>query len=267
MAISFVKEFSGTASVTTATPTVTVPAGGVPQGHGLVLSIAIQRGAGAISSVTVTDTKGNSYTHIATHVVTGTTSTISVVRSNVQNALVSGDVITITPDAGAVTRAAINIYEFSTGLVYDVSSHGDNGGNSTLNYVAGTTTTTTVANEVVVGSFMMVNAGRVFTAGSGFSGGTKVATTAGTGDRAVATIYKFVSTTGTQSAFGTVDSSGTYVGMTTTFSELVVATRSGRPKVWNGTAWVAHDAKVWNGTAWVAHKSKGFDGTSWTESK
>lgn len=45
------------------------------------------------------------------------------------------------------------------------------------------------------------------------------------------------------------------------------AGRSGKPKVWNGTAWVAHPAKVWSGTAWVTHAMKGYNGTDWIPSK
>lgn len=45
------------------------------------------------------------------------------------------------------------------------------------------------------------------------------------------------------------------------------AGRSGKPKYWNGTAWVPHPSKYWNGTAWVAKPMKGWDGTAWVSSK
>jgi hypothetical protein len=48
---------------------------------------------------------------------------------------------------------------------------------------------------------------------------------------------------------------------------IVPAGRSGKPKVWSGSAWVAHPAKVWNGTAWVTHAMKGYDGSTWVTSK
>lgn len=48
---------------------------------------------------------------------------------------------------------------------------------------------------------------------------------------------------------------------------IVPAGRSGKPKVWNGSAWVAHPAKVWNGSAWVTHAIKGYDGSTWIASK
>lgn len=47
----------------------------------------------------------------------------------------------------------------------------------------------------------------------------------------------------------------------------VVAGRTGKPKVWNGTGWNSHLAKVWNGTSWVPHKMAGYNGTDWVYSK
>ena len=43
--------------------------------------------------------------------------------------------------------------------------------------------------------------------------------------------------------------------------------RTGKVKVWNGTAWQAHPLKVWDGTAWVAKKVSGHDGNDMVESK
>lgn len=43
--------------------------------------------------------------------------------------------------------------------------------------------------------------------------------------------------------------------------------RSGKVKVWNGAAWVAHPAKVWNGAEWVTRKAKGHNGTEFIDGK
>jgi hypothetical protein len=43
--------------------------------------------------------------------------------------------------------------------------------------------------------------------------------------------------------------------------------RSGRPKVWSGSAWNPKPAKVWNGTAWVEKPMTAFDGTDFVDSK
>lgn len=44
---------------------------------------------------------------------------------------------------------------------------------------------------------------------------------------------------------------------------LLVATRTGKLKRWNGTAWVEHPLKYWNGTAWVAKPIKAWNGSAW----
>lgn len=43
--------------------------------------------------------------------------------------------------------------------------------------------------------------------------------------------------------------------------------RSGKPKTWNGSAWVSHQAKIWNGSAWVPVAMAGHNGTDWIKSK
>lgn len=43
--------------------------------------------------------------------------------------------------------------------------------------------------------------------------------------------------------------------------------RSGKPKIWSGSAWVSHQAKVWNGSSWVNAAMAGHNGTAWTKSK
>lgn len=43
--------------------------------------------------------------------------------------------------------------------------------------------------------------------------------------------------------------------------------RSGKPKVWNGSAWVKHTAKVWNGSAWVPASMAAHNGTDWVVAK
>lgn len=48
---------------------------------------------------------------------------------------------------------------------------------------------------------------------------------------------------------------------------LPVTGRTGKPKVWDGSAWNPHQAKVWNGSAWVNHPVSGWDGSQWTKSK
>ena len=270
---SFVQEFSGWSDTSSASTSITIPAGGVPAGHGLVISLAaITNALPTISGVTTVDSKGNTYATL--HTTTGGTVTTvgAMLYSNISTALVSGDTITLTPDRTTI-RLAANVYEFDTGLVPDVTSHFDNGGNSSASMTSGVTAVTAHADELVVGSFVMVNPGRTFTPGAGWSGGTKIMTTNGSGDRAVATEYKFVSSLGTQEAIGTLNSSGTWAASVWAFSFVDDGgggedpIRSGRPKVWNGTTWQAYTARVWNGAEWVSYAAKGYNGSEWIASK
>lgn len=43
--------------------------------------------------------------------------------------------------------------------------------------------------------------------------------------------------------------------------------RSGKPKVWNGTAWVPRQAKVWDGDSWNNSEMAAYDGTGFIKSK
>lgn len=47
----------------------------------------------------------------------------------------------------------------------------------------------------------------------------------------------------------------------------VQPSRTGKPKVWNGSDWVSRQAKVWNGSSWQPAKMNGYDGTDWVIAK
>jgi len=55
--------------------------------------------------------------------------------------------------------------------------------------------------------------------------------------------------------------------VSTIMSNPVVPVRSGKPKVWDGSAWVPRPAKVWNGSTWVPAKMKSYNGTDWVTAK
>jgi hypothetical protein len=261
---SFLQQFGGQTSASGTTTTITVPAGGITAGHSLVLSmVTLTALAPAVSTVSGTDTRGNAYSFLGQAPVTGATTSVVMLASNITATLAAGDTITLTTDVAA-TRTAVSVHEYDVTLTADVQATADNGGVSTAALTTGTTATTSSANELVVGAFALVSSGRIFTVGSGYAEGTKVLSTFGSGDRAVVAEYKFVATTGTQTATGSLNSSALYVGMVQTFTYAAGGggggggsprPGSGNPKVWNGSAWVAHPAKVWNdGTAWVDSK-------------
>lgn len=47
----------------------------------------------------------------------------------------------------------------------------------------------------------------------------------------------------------------------------VTSSRSGKGKVWSGSAWNQHQAKVWNGSSWVNARLNGHNGTDWITAK
>lgn len=53
------------------------------------------------------------------------------------------------------------------------------------------------------------------------------------------------------------------VRITDSVSANIVGTATGRPKVWNGTAWAKKPVKVWNGSSWVVKPVKVWNGSSW----
>lgn len=47
----------------------------------------------------------------------------------------------------------------------------------------------------------------------------------------------------------------------------VVGGRTGKPKIWSGSAWTPRQGKYWNGSAWVNMSMWGHDGSDFIESK
>ncbi len=265
---TFLQQFGGS-GFSASSITVPVPGGGIAAGHSLVISVvALTNVAPTVSSVAASDTSGNSYIFLADTLqgVTLQTTNVSMLYCNVTSALQAGDVITLTPDR-SISRMAASVYEFDVVLTPDTHAVAESGDNTITSLVIGPSPTTAANDEIVVGAFALVNAGRTFTVGAGYADGTKVVTTAGSGERAIVAEYKFVSTTGPQTADGTLNSNGYFAGALQTFTYADAAARSGKAKVWDGTAWTSHSAKVWDGTAWVAHDMKGWNGTAWIKGK
>lgn len=257
----FVREFSGYTPTTQNHLTVSVPAA-IPAGNSLVAAATILDSGTTIPSITASDTKGNTWTMLHSAKLTGTNTAGYLLSVVITSALTTSDTITFTYPYWA-NRSAISIAEFNDVLTPDKYATGDNGGAQWLTLVTPATAMTTQANELIYGAWYMLNPGRTFTATNGFTGLTKVTSNAGSSDRAVATEYKYVTSIGQYTANGTFNSNGSAVGMVQTFS----TGRTGWPKVWSGSAWVAHPAKVWSGSAWVEHPIKGYDGSSWVSSK
>lgn len=260
--MAWVKEFSGISNTSaTNTLVVTVPAGGVSAGHFLALGIS-SSGTG-LPTWNITDSRSNTWTVHGVDQVAALGNFGTLASCVLTTTLQAGDIITITSTSGVVDRMAAGIEEFDdivTGI--DTMSTNDNGGASSaaptsLNF------TTTQNDELLIGVINMVSAGRVYTATAPWTQGTKILTTSGSGDRAVVVQWRTVSSTGSYAASGTFNSSATYSMLAAGFRTTGAVPRTGKAKVWNGSAWVSHPAKVWNGSAWVDHPMKAWDGANW----
>src|SRR5439155_10270964 len=107
-AIAFVKNVGFLADNTTGTSvSITVPAGGVAFGHTVLVSLAIDPVAGAVSC---TDTKGNSYSAVIDFSNgSGTTGVRSVAfAARIVTALVPGNTITVTHPSVDVRAVSMN---------------------------------------------------------------------------------------------------------------------------------------------------------------
>lgn len=266
--MAWVKEFSGISNTSvTNTLQVTVPAGGIAAGHFLILGIA-SSGTG-IPTWNVIDSRSNTWTVNLTDPIAPSGGNCgAMVTCVVSTSLLAGDIITLTSSTATVDRIAACVEEFDdivTGI--DTSSTNDNGG-ATGSVLTSGSFTTTQNDELLVGVLNMVSIGRVFTADSPWTAGTKITTTSGSGDRGVVVVWRPVSSIGTYAATGTfTGGSALYSFLAAGFKTSVVVPRSGKAKVWDGSAWVSHPMKVWNGGAWVEHDAKGWDGSAWVIGK
>jgi hypothetical protein len=274
--MAWVKEASGATGASSATVTITVPAGGFPSGHLLVLGVCCVVSGASAPNLSVSDTRSNTWASDRSILpITGATTYVQQFSTVVSTTLNAGDTITITASGNTPSRYAASVQEFDDTISgKDTGSTFDNGGSSSASISSGNFTTTN-ANTLIVGTLGLVSQARTLTPGGVYTAGTKVASTGGSSDRAVQLEWKTVSSAGTYVANGTLNSGSIY-GM---LAQAYIISGggggggggprpgSGNPKVWNGSAWVAHPAKVWNGSAWVAHKAKGWDGTDWVESK
>jgi hypothetical protein len=264
--MAWVKEVSAATGITTPTVSLTVPAGGFPAGHFLVLGIVLVVSGVADPAVAVSDSKGNTWiTDRSIQPITGQATYVLQSSLVVATTLNAGDTITVNAPGNTPNRYAVTLQEFDDVVASkDAGSTNDNGGASTASLTSGSFTTAN-ANNLIVNIVGLVSSARVFTPGINYTGGTKVVSTAGTGDRAVVAQWRYVTSTGTFTTPGTLNTGSVFGSTAQAYS--LGAARSGKAKVWDGSAWVSHPVKVWDGSAWVAHPAKGYDGSSWVTGK
>lgn len=211
----------GTGVVGSASATGTITAArAVAAGETVMVAMVVESGAGAIPDVdTVTDDRGNTYT-VDNGAGGSGNSTLALVlaRGRIETPLQIGDDITVTLDGETRTRWALVAEGFDdvaeTSPLDRVAANHNPGSSGSL--VSGTTATTTEPNELVVAVFGF-GAGRSVTIPAGWSGGTQVATSVGSTDRAVQLIWRYVTTTGAQQATLTISPNSTYAGLIATY--------------------------------------------------
>jgi hypothetical protein len=259
--MAHIQEIPGFFNTSNTVCTVTVPAGGIPVGALLILGIGTN--AATLPTITVTDAAGNTWSNDG-EIQTAASGSTHQFRAVVGNSLAAGQLITVT-FAAALSKCAVSVQQFDDGIIaIDGGSNGNSGGASSNTPTTGAFTPTH-ASALLVATFGLVSAGRVFTAGGSYTAGTKVATTSGAGDRAVVMEWQYVSVIASYVGNGTLNSSSLYGAVARSYALGTPGASggTGKAKVFVGGAWTSHPFKTWNGTAWQTHLGKRWDGTAW----
>lgn len=241
---------------------ITIPSA-VPTGRTLLIGCAWESGAGVLPTITsCVDSRSNTYTTTPdVSVNAGTTVSVAVLRGRITTALQAGDTITITL-AVARTRWALQVDEFDDLSASPLDQTASNAPGSSTSLSTGTTSATTQADELVYAVFGF-GSGRTVTLPGGWTGGAKVETSAGSSDRALQVIHKYVTSTGTQQGTLTLSSASTYAGAIATYKE--AAAVASPISVRSGGSWVAATPHVLSGGAWVEATPHVLSGGAWVE--
>jgi hypothetical protein len=200
------------------TLTLTIPSGGVPIGH----TVIVLAGCNHVAVTGVTDTRGNTYT-IDTSGIGSSATAGSIIRAPVTTALLAGDTITITYASSIFGRSAIALeYQYILTVSPNdapVSANTSNSATTNTNVTITGSAATVQTNEVAVSG--------LFLGGSGASAGAisiaspwtlegSVETASGT-IRAVAAASQTLSATGTPSAAWSWAAGDAYTALLATY--------------------------------------------------
>lgn len=207
----------GTATATSTTASVPVTTtSAVSVGTTLVGTLALEAGSGALPTLTVSDTHGNTYT-VDKQIINATNISVSVFSCRVTTAINSGDTITLSASNGTRIRWAITIQAYDDILNPRIDQTASAIG-TTASPNAGTTATTTNANELIYAGFgWTAGSNQTFTAGSGYTASTQVNASPGSANRSGISEWKYVTLTGTQNPTGTLSASSSWAGATVTY--------------------------------------------------
>lgn len=174
-------------------------------GNTIIGTVVINNGPGGTPTMTITDSKSNTYTIDAT--VTNALNVVVYTFSSVlAHAVTSSDFLTATITGTTRSSWAISLQAFS-GILTSPVDKTSTGFATSTSISSGTTAATSQASEVIFGS-LGYNPTKVFTdTGTGFTLGTLYGPTGSTANRGVQNLWKIVNATGTQTVQGTLDSS------------------------------------------------------------
>jgi hypothetical protein len=231
---------STTATQNSAATAVAVTLPAIAAGNTLLIGVCWESSAGTVPTITsVVDTRGNTYTTTPdVSVDAGTTLAVATIRGTVSTAIQAGDTVTITVSVSR-SRWAIQVDEFSGLTASPLDQVASNTG-SVGSLVSGTTPATAQAVEVAYAAFGL-GTGRTLTLPDGWAGGAQVATSAGSADRALQTLWSFTSAAGAQSVTVGTSSSSTYAGVISTYR--ASASMNIQVAVTDGALWTTDPAE------------------------
>lgn len=195
---------------------ITVPVA-VPTGRTLSIACVWESAAAALPTITsVVDSRGNTYSATPdSGINAGTTVSAALLRGRITTALQIGDTITITIGSSRA-RWAVEINEFDDPVASPLDKTATNAPASSVTLSSGVTAATAQADELVVAAFGF-GSGRTITIPPGWSGGAKVESSAGSGDRGLQVIHRYISAIGTQEGTLTLSTASTYAGVIATY--------------------------------------------------
>lgn len=202
---------SGQASATTLV--ITVPAGGVPAGHTLIVRSA----SDFISSgPTIADSRSNTYTSVRSAAGTGSSMRASIYSCQVSTALLAGDTITLTWSSALTNRAAV-IDEFQ-GLLVPLTVDGQNGSSSTSATPDISVVATNAVDLVVAALGSIAPLTDSYTQDAAWSGLTRTGTSPGSGPYiSIGGAYRLTKSTNTWHYKPVLGASTTWVGLSVAF--------------------------------------------------
>lgn len=201
-----------TASKTTTGTTLSCTTGAVPVGKKIIVACVRGDVAGNAATVSVADSRGNTYT-LDAYALNNGTGAVAVFSAQVTTALLAGDTITATWGASQNrNHIAAHVYTGLKTTGRDATNNAtatanptESGGHGNGTTATGTTGVTTDANGLTFAALCATSGAGTPTPGSGYTGtGVNLNTSAGSSDRRMFCEAKTTTATGAQTATATI---------------------------------------------------------------